>query len=448
MTRPRVVSSSQFTRLNVEATYLMPPRLLFGSDAYNAHVQNMAVGVYVADCLSEFVTRGVDSARSPVGRWVRRAAGRVAPAIDRHLARRRVEGIPASMVRSRWAWEIPRLMANRAGWLRIEDRLWERGEHALDRHCASLVNRQEVGGFFGVEHGSLSSLRTARALGKPGFLAFVSPHHATRQRLVDAEYDRDPSLGSPAARDLVALGAVRDRRVDSEIEVARWFVSNSSFTTRSLVSAGVDATRVLTVPLGCPPACTDSELPSAPPTTMRFLYAGPLSVRKGVHYLLRAWRQARPPGAELHFFGKPLLPDAAVRRLVGDALSLGIVFHGPVAPDALNAAYLSSSVLVFPTLCDGFGQVASEALAHGVPVLTTGNAGAADLIVHGRNGWIVAAADDAALGAQLEWCASHPQDVFAMRRPALASARAWTWLDFRRRFHDLMATALHEARGA
>jgi len=54
-----------------------------------------------------------------------------------------------------------------------------------------------------------------------------------------------------------------------------------------------------------------------------------------------------------------------------------------VSTSALREAYIGASVLVFPTLFDGFGMVVQEAFAHGAGHHHT-NAGAADLIEEGR----------------------------------------------------------------
>lgn len=409
-------------------------RLLVGSDAHNAHVQHMVRALHESGRLYEFVSRGVDSYRTPGLRALRGLAGSVLPPLNRALAHRRVDGIPRDRIRARWGWELVRLAAGTSGLTRVEDWAWEHGEHALDACCARLLSSEDVGGFLGIQHGALASLRRARTLGKPGLLAFLSPHHATRLRLVGAEYARDPSLGSKVDRHLQRLGEIRDRRVDDEVRTASWIITGSSFTTRSLIAAGVDAQKIVTVPLGGPAPVDAARLPAAPARPVRFICAGNVSVLKGAHYLLRAWSRLRPVDAELHFYGKELLPRTQLMAWAGDACR-SVTFHGAVAPGELHSAFLSGSVLVFPTLCDGFGQVVTEALAHGLPVIATRNAGAADAVVPNETGWVIAAADEDALVERLEWCASHRMDLFAMRPRALASAAANTWDSFRVRFN-------------
>ena len=116
-------------------------------------------------------------------------------------------------------------------------------------------------------------------------------------------------------------------RRDREAHAADWIVTNSSFTTRSLVDAGIEAAKIVTVPLGGPEPIDVNQLPAASPPTSRFLYVGPVSVRKGAHYLLRAWRHVAGPDRELHFYGVELLPPAILREAQEAPGGERIFFH-------------------------------------------------------------------------------------------------------------------------
>jgi glycosyltransferase involved in cell wall biosynthesis len=404
----------------------------------------MARALHEAGQLHEFVSRGIDSFRTPWVRRVRQLAGRAVPAINRQLGHRVLDGIPPDVARARWGWEVPRLVAARVGLVRLEDWIWERGEHALDAYCARQLRQDDVGGFFGIQHGALAALITAGDLGKPGLLGVLSPHRDARARFVEREYAREPALSSATDRRLRELARPRDRRVDEELRRARWIVTGSSFTTRSLTDAGVDVERILTVPLGGPEPVGLDALPPGQPSKVRFVYAGNVSVLKGAHYLLRAWARLRPSHAELHVYGKHLLPRLVLADLARRA-GPSVVFHGSVPPDALARAYVTSSVLVLPTLADGFGQVVTEALAHGLPVIVTRNAGAADVVTEGVTGWVIPSADEDALAERIEWCLNHREALVGMRRSALKAAAANTWTAFRARFTAAIATALDAA---
>ncbi len=411
------------------------PQLLVGTAAHNSHVQNMVKALYETGGLYAYFSGGVDVWHGPAWKRVRQWIGSGVPTIERELSRRAVHGIPETLIWPRWRWELPRAIAGRfPSALRVEDWLWERGEHDLDRRCAGMLACPDVDGFFGVEHGALHAIREAHSVSKPAVVAFLSPHRQTRARWVDSEFDRHPEFGARSRSRLDDLGVDRDARRDDEAREAEWIVSGSSFTTRSLIDAGLTADKILTIPLGGPDPTPVSDLPDAAPKTRRLIYVGPVSVRKGAHYLLRAWRRAAGANIEMHFYGKVLLPA----RLIADALSAPggdrLFFHGSVPASTLGGIYSQASLLVLPTLCDGFGQVVSDALAHGLPVLTTTNAGAADCIDSEAVGFVIPPADEDAIAARLAWCGDHPQHLFEMRRAALARAAAWTWGHFRRQF--------------
>jgi len=77
-------------------------------------------------------------------------------------------------------------------------------------------------------------------------------------------------------------------------------------------------------------------------------------------------------------------------------------------------------------------------------VITTVNAGAADLIEDGRNGFVVPPADVDALAERLAWCLDHADELVAMRRHAAATAARWTWHEFRADFRRKLAERLGE----
>jgi glycosyltransferase involved in cell wall biosynthesis len=296
------------------------------------------------------------------------------PGLDRQLARRAITNVPAELVQPRWGWDLVRTAVSVAGaGPGTQDWLWERAERSLDAATARLLERPDVGGYLGVEFGALASLRAAKSLGKPGVLAFLSPHHQTRARWVEPELARFPEIETDVERRLRALSVERDRLRDEEARTADAIVTGSSFTTKSLVDAGVPQGRILTVPLGGPVPLDAAMLPTAAPNVQRFVFAGSVAVHKGIHHLLEAWTRLAPAQAELHVYGRCALPRDVLDRWLSRSAGT-VVLHGSVPSVELHDAYRHASALVLPTLADGFGQVIADALAHGLPVTTT-NAG-------------------------------------------------------------------------
>ena len=117
----------------------------------------------------------------------------------------------------------------------------------------------------------------------------------------------------------------------------------------------------------------------------------------------------------------------------------------PVSKSLLFELYREADVLIFPTLCDGFGMVVTEAFSQGLPVITTSRAGAADFVRSGENGIIIPAADADAIARALDWCIKHRAELRAMRHRAIEAAARWQWQDFRRELIGQLRGGLKES---
>lgn len=288
----------------------------------------------------------------------------------------------------------------------------------------------------------LATFHAAKRHGVATVLDLPSPEHDYVEDLLHAEYAKFPELLTPARRHFRSLQAARTARRLEECKLADVVVANSSLTARTWANAGVDPRKIHVATYGAPePAAGGGDGGSRGEGPLRLVWAGTFSVRKGAHYMLAAWRKwASSNNAVLDVYGTVRLPEAVLR---GD--SQGIAFRGPVPQPQLFEAFQQADLLVFPTLCDGFGLVVPEALSRGLPVLTTRQAGAADMIRHEANGLIIGSADEDALVGALQWAASHRDALRAMRDEALRTAAATPWSAYRRRIREILTPVCVEA---
>jgi glycosyltransferase involved in cell wall biosynthesis len=107
--------------------------------------------------------------------------------------------------------------------------------------------------------------------------------------------------------------------------------------------------------------------------TKTVLFLGRIHPVKGLSLLLEAWARLRPPGWQLQIAG----PDeigyrAELERAISTAsLSAAVRFIGSLEGEAKERAYMQADLFVLPSFSESFGMAVGEALAHGVPVLTT-----------------------------------------------------------------------------
>lgn len=406
-------------------------------------VQQAARALHEAGQLERFVTTLRHNPASPRQRLACQFARIAGYDLATQLARRRVGELPPDKVESLPWGELLRLLVSRldsSG--RITDLVWSRTEPAFDRAVARRLDPHLHTGVYGFEYSSLATFQRARALGLATIYDMPAPEPRFVQTLLDAEISRFPELNTAYHRHTAVREESRIARRRAEWNTADLVIVASRFTRESFVSAGLDVSKVRIVPYGAPPPVPLEEAQhggSAPGDHLTFLWSGTFSIRKGAHYLLDAWRAGNfGRHARLKVFGAITLPDRLLYPLPE-----GIELGGSIPRDQLMAHYQSSDALLFPTLCDGFGMVATEAWSRGLPVITTTSAGAADLLTPNKNGLLIRAASTEALAEVINWCLDHREELRSMRAAAHATAAAWQWADYRRAHAAALAPFIH-----
>lgn len=105
----------------------------------------------------------------------------------------------------------------------------------------------------------------------------------------------------------------------------------------------------------------------------------------------------------------------------------GVIFRGQAGRKEVLEEMGRSDVLVLPSLFEGFGLVILEAMAAGLPVITTTNTGGPDVIEDGKEGFIVPAGNVEALREKMSYFIQNPEQAFKMGQAAHQKARQYTW---------------------
>jgi len=135
------------------------------------------------------------------------------------------------------------------------------------------------------------------------------------------------------------------------------------------------------------PALIQPERPHAGPR--RLLFLSRIHPKKGLAYLLRAWSKIEVMGFDwdLMIAGPDEVNHKAEMQALARELGLRrVAWVDAVQGSEKSALYFSADLFVLPTHAENFGLVVAEALAHGVPVITTRNAPWKGLETH-RCGW-------------------------------------------------------------
>ena len=211
----------------------------------------------------------------------------------------------------------------------------------------------------------------------------------------------------PLALETGLTGVQRRRLLDSErraLATARGVIVTSVATARELADLGVPAPCVRVVTPGTDPAPLAVGSGADEATLgLSLLCVATLIPRKGHAVLIEALLGLLDRPWTLHCVGGAR--DADTARALRDAidahgLHARVRMHGEVPSSALDVLYHRADVVVLPSYFEGYGMVLAEALARGLPVVST-TAGAIPDTVPGDAGILVPPGDASALRAAL-----------------------------------------------
>lgn len=280
----------------------------------------------------------------------------------------------------------------------------------FDAWAAQILPHGTV--FHGWNGACLRSLWQAKRRGMITIVERASSHPNTQRRLLEEEYQR---WGIQRK-----LPTWNYEYTLSELEEADYITVPSSFVCTSMLAEGVPADRLIEIPFGVD---LDRFRPAPRRQANRFrvAFAGQISIRKGVPYLLEAWRQLGWTDAELWLIGRITADFAAIHQRWERLDNVQLPGHSRDLASLLQQA----DVFVFPTIEEGSALVTYEALASGLPVITTPNAGS--IVRDGMDGFIVPIRDVIALCERLQLVRSDPDLRQRMSESARERAAQYPW---------------------
>lgn len=354
----------------------------------------------------------------------------------RQLERRRHPDLdPARVSAALWR-EAARLVAGRLGLpARVSEALLAARNRAADRRLARLVRRERPAAVIVHDTAALRTLEAARQAGVVGILNQVIGHRVSGEAILRAEADRHPAFMPPgwSWRDPALTETCR-----REALAAGHLLAPSDYVRDTLTALGVPPEQISVLPFG-----VDVERfrpvkrePQSGP--VRLLFVGQLAARKGLAYLLEAMRRLPPGLCRATLVGPLALPPDAL------APYADLFEHRAAVPyHEVQAVFAAADLFVYPSLHEGSALAIYEALACGLPVVTTPNSGS--VVEAGRQGLIVPAGDAIALAQAVERLASDAPLRQEMAAAARARALQFTWDRYRARLGGILAELIGPA---
>lgn len=415
-----------------------PVRVILSSGVGRIHTIESAVSLLDAGVDARVVTGWVPSpAMAPLARFAGSILGR--PDLDRRLQARLAGG------------RLPRSRIHTCGFAEGLSQAGTRlGDKGLLPYDATNRLTWQLFGFASRRHlraadvfhvrsgaGQGGAIATARRRGMKIVVDHSIAHPAEMERTLKPLHDK---LGIPfrMGPDSRFWQLVLQDCADADLVVV-----NSDYVRNSFVDAGFPASKVTTIYWGVRDDFIGlkREHRAGGPATL--LFTGAFGLRKGAAEIAEACRLLDDRGIAYQLLiagnaseGAPLIHAAGLR---GDVRFLGMLLQ-----DELKEHLATSDMYVFPTHAEGCARSAMEAMAAGLPVITTQECGLPTR--HGHDGWLVPRGDPHALAEAITSLLGDPG-----RRKALGEAarqrvaEEFRWCHYANRLKTLYASLLSGA---
>jgi glycosyltransferase involved in cell wall biosynthesis len=285
-----------------------------------------------------------------------------------------------------------------------------------DKQARNAIDHCDL--FVGWSSFSLETIRKAKQYGAVTVLERCSSHIEIQRDLMKGEYHRwgiSPQLPDPRIVETEL----------SEYQEADYISIPSQFVKETFIQKGISEKKLIHVPYGV----DLSAFRQVPKTdkTFRVIFAGGMSLRKGIHYLLQAFSELKLPQSELWLLGS-MSKEA---RPFFNKYEGSFQYKGHIPQRDLYKYYSQGSVFVLFSIEEGLACVQAQAMACGLPVICSTNTGGQDIIREGQDGFILPIRDVKGLKEKLSYLYENPGICKAMGASARKRVRQdFSWDDY------------------
>lgn len=323
------------------------------------------------------------------------------------------------------------------------ERLSRWRQRTLERSVAHGLRGHRPAALIAHDGVSNATLAQARYLGVLGILVLTADAWGVNAALrAEAAAAPAPAV---AAEALAEMWPHAERNLERDLRAAAHVIVESERMRQRALAAGVAAAQVTVVGSGVDIGRFSMPQRDYSPRPLRVVQVARVGYAKGVHHAAEARRLAAGAVASFTVAGADASSAPLLRRRC-----TGVEFTGNLSHHAVARLLASSDVFVLPTLADSMARAVLEAMASGLPVITTIESGYEGIITDGVDGFLVPARDPGAIAARLRLLAADGDLRRRMGLAARALAEQYSWERFEDRVrHELNSGSLrflHDTR--
>ena len=345
-----------------------------------------------------------------------------AAGLEREFRRRRNENLDDDLISTFSAGELLYVLAVRSKlFKRWSESIMRWRNERFDALVARMVEAEQPDAVICYDTSALKTFQACEKVGSLRILDQSIGHIKAGIKILREEERLHPEFADSLTTDAPDWLV---ERCSKEALAADWILAASEYVRDSLVAIGVQPSRVIILPYGADidrfrPVSRKDDKP------FRILFVGQIGQRKGIKYLLEAFKRLRLQDAELVLVGGIAGAGDGLRPYRGIFKHVQNVPHHEV-----HTQFQAADIFVYPSLHEGSAIAVYEALACGLPVITTPNAGS--VVRDGEEGFIVPVRDVEALMEKILLLYQNRELRKWMSRKARQRAELFTWENYRR----------------
>ena len=262
----------------------------------------------------------------------------------------------------------------------------------------------------------------------------VHPHPTSVRELLGTEIERIPYSKQSILDEMEFKLEAYCEKLARAPALAQHILTASSFTKQTLVENGIDPAIISVVPYGVNFEHFEYKPRTYQPNNqiLKVLFVGSMVQRKGIADLLIAIQSLHSHNIQLTICGRGGFDD----NILSLFKDINLTVKRNLTRAELRHEMQTADVFALPSIVEGFALVILEAMSCGLPVITTPNTCAPDVIQENENGFIVPIKSAPALATKIQWCLENKQKLPEMSANAAKRAREFSWERFRRGVTD------------
>lgn len=401
--------------------------ILLSHPTGNQNVRQALQAFYDADFLAEYVTSVATFEGNLFGYLSKTKIGA-------DFERRRYKQQLVDITRLHPNYDMARMIASklRASWLTQHeiglfsvDAIYRDMDRYASKRVIKNVSRGRLSTVYGYEDGALQMFESAKSKGLKCIYELPIAYWKTSRQLLNEEACRLPQWSDT----LVGIldSEKKFARKDRELELADVIICPSDFVRDSLPAHIRESKPTYVIPFGSPEIALSKAVLSAQSSLpLKVLFAGSMTQRKGLSDLFEAMKLLDTKNFELHVLGSPVVELEFYKQQYAE-----FIHHPPCSHAEVMKLMQSCDVFVLPSIVEGRALVQQEALACGLPIIVTKNAGAEDLVEDGTAGFIVPIRNPSAIAERLNYLHLNRDELEVMKVAAHAKSQQVTWQNYR-----------------